>query len=68
MESEASLLWGIIFGAIGFGFLSYGRKQRKLVPALTGGGLIALPYLSSSVGLMFGLAAILVGASYYLRY
>jgi len=31
MESESQIFWGMLFGAIGFGFFLYGRKQKAAV-------------------------------------
>ena len=33
--STSSILWGLLFGSIGLGFLIYGRKQRAVVPLKT---------------------------------
>lgn len=44
MESEASLLWGVLFGAIGMGFFVYGKKQRQIVPLITGVLLMLYTY------------------------
>ncbi len=32
----ANLVWGMLFGAVGSGYLIYGLRQRRLVPALCG--------------------------------
>ena len=41
----ASLLWGLLFGSIGFGFFLYGKNQKALVPALVRRGPDDLPVL-----------------------
>lgn len=41
---ESKLLWGLLFGSIGFGYLIYGRRQRTVVPFVAGIALIAFPY------------------------
>ena len=38
--STASLLWGVLFGSIGVGFLMYARKQQAIVPLFCGVALI----------------------------
>ena len=50
------LLWGFLFGTIGWGFFSYGRKQKKVVPLFVGLALFALPY-----AIMDTLTLIIVG-------
>jgi len=57
MASGSVLLWGVIFGSIGIGFFTYGKKQKKAVPLFTGIVLIMLPYLifNAAVLVMVGL-------------
>ena len=40
-----TLVWGVLFGAIGFGYFLYGRKQHKTAPFLCGIALMIFPYL-----------------------
>lgn len=60
MGDPTALLWGLLFGAIGTGYFVYGKRQRELVPLLSGLGLIVLPWiLSGSWGLaLAGLALV----------
>lgn len=44
MVEPSALLWGLLFGSIGIGYLVYGRRQRAPVPFLAGLGLILFPY------------------------
>ncbi len=44
MSSTAVLMWGMLFGAIGFGFFLYGKKQRAVVPLIVGIALCVVPY------------------------
>jgi hypothetical protein len=39
----------MVFGAIGLGFFLYGKKQRAIVPLLTGIALFIFPYFISDV-------------------
>lgn len=57
MGSEASLLWGVVFGAVGLAYFVYGKKQQRFVPLLCGIGLMAFPYFVSNT-----VALLLVGA------
>ena len=34
--TTAQLLWGVLFGSIGFGYFLYGKKQRAIAPFLCG--------------------------------
>lgn len=57
---ESKLLWGLLFGSVGIGYLMYGRRQKNLMPFLAGLGLICFPYLidQTSILLLVGLALI----------
>jgi hypothetical protein len=41
---QGDLLWGLLFGSIGLGYLVYGRRQRALLPFVAGIALVGLPY------------------------
>jgi hypothetical protein len=43
-----TILWGFLFGTIGFGFFSYGRKQQRPVPLICGLVLMVFPYFITS--------------------
>jgi len=44
MPDPFNIVAGILFGAIGFGYFLYGKKQRKRVPLLCGIVLMIYPY------------------------
>jgi hypothetical protein len=56
MGSESELLWGVLLGTVGLGFLLYGKKQSMLVPLLCGMMLMVYPYFMPNV-----ISLILVG-------
>jgi hypothetical protein len=39
-----TLLWGVLFGSIGFGYFIYGKKQSHAVARYTGMTLMIFPY------------------------
>lgn len=59
MGDSAQLLWGVIFGSIGFGYFLYGKKRKATVPLLSGIVLMVYPYFISNniallvIGLLF---------------
>jgi hypothetical protein len=61
------LLWGLVFGSIGFGFLVYGRKQRAVVPLICGLGLIVFPYFVSNTILLIAIGIVLIAIPYFFR-
>jgi hypothetical protein len=54
----ASIVWGMLFGAIGGGYMIYGHKQKQLVALVCGLLLMAFPYFVSNPWLM-----VLIGAA-----
>ncbi len=57
---ESTLLWGLLFGSIGVGYFVYGRKQRKLMPFVSGVGLILTPMFVYEVGYLLALGVVLI--------
>lgn len=67
MLTTSSLLWGVLFGSIGLGFLIYGRKQRAVVPLVCGLALMIFPYfIANSIALVV-IGAVLIAIPYFLR-
>ena len=67
MEGTSLLIWGMIFGAIGFGFLVYGKKQKAVVPLITGISLFIIPYFISNVYMLVIVGAVLMALPYFVR-
>ena len=67
MDDTATLVWGMLFGAIGLGFFIYGKKQKAVVPLITGIALFVFPYFISNVYLLVGAGALLVVLPYFVR-
>ncbi|WP_158883925.1 hypothetical protein [Rhodanobacter sp. L36] len=65
--TTASLLWGVLFGAIGLGYFVYGRKQRAVVPIICGVALMVFPYAVSSTGWLVLIGAALMAVPYFIR-
>ena len=36
MDSTSQIVWAMLFGAIGLGFFTYGKRQKSAVPFLAG--------------------------------
>jgi len=47
--NASTLMWGVIFGSIGLGFFVYGKKQKVIIPFISGIGLMVCPYFISNV-------------------
>ena len=63
----SSLLWGVLFGSIGLGFLIYGRKRRAVVPLVCGLALMVFPYFISNTVLLVVIGVALMTIPYFLR-
>ena len=67
MGSSASLLWGVVFGAVGFAYFVYGKKQQRFVPLLCGMGLMAFPYFVSNTAILVVVGLVLSVTPYFFR-
>lgn len=65
--STAVLLWGLLFGSIGFGFFIYGKKQKAVVPLITGIVLCVVPYFIANVYVLVGVGVVLVATPFVVR-
>jgi hypothetical protein len=67
MSSTSQILWSLLFGAVGFGYFLYGRKQRLAMPFLAGIALCVFPYFVSDVYLLVFIGAALLSLPYFIR-
>src|SRR2546428_11888918 len=56
MDMGTTLMVSVLFSSIGTGYFIYGKKQRQVVPLLTGLALCVYPYFLSN-----GYAIVVVG-------
>ena len=61
------LMWGVVFGAIGFAFFMFGRKQKAPVPLICGLALIGLPYVIGNTITMVLLGLGLMIVPYFIK-
>ena len=67
LDSTGVLLWGMLYGAIGFGYFLYGKKQKAVVPLITGIALCVVPYFITNLYVLVGVGVILVAIPYFVR-
>jgi hypothetical protein len=65
--TNASLLIGFLFGAIGIGFFVYGKRQQKFVPLVCGLVLMVFPYFVSSSLWLVAIGVALMAIPYFYR-
>jgi len=66
MDSQ-SIIWGLIFGSIGLGYFVYGKKQKSIVPLISGLGLMVFPYFVSNTLLLVIVGLLLSVIPYFIR-
>jgi hypothetical protein len=67
MMNPTTLMWGILFGAVGLGFFVYGKKQKAPIPLLSGLMLMVFPYFVSNTYLVVLIGAALIALPYFVR-
>jgi len=67
MEDTSQLIWGMLFGAIGLGYFVYGKRQRAVVPLLTGISLFIFPYFVSNTYMLVVTGVALSALPYFIR-
>jgi len=64
----STLMWGLIFGSIGIGFFIYGKKQKAVIPLVSGIGLMVIPYCTSNILFLILSGIVLVALPYFIRF
>lgn len=67
MEDTSLIVWAVIFGGIGLGFFTYGKKQKAVVPLIIGIALFIFPYFISNVYMLVIVGFVLVMVPYFVR-
>ncbi len=67
MFSTAFLLWGVLFGSIGFGFFLYGKKQKNFTVLICGLLLMIYPYFVPNSYLLVLVGIVLLAVPYFWR-
>jgi len=65
--NTAQLLWGVLFGGIGIGYFTYGRRQRAVVPLLCGLAPMVLPWFITRTGPLVGAGCVIAALPYFIR-
>jgi len=65
--NASTLMWGVIFGSIGLGFFVYGKKQKAIIPLLSGTGLIVFPYFISNVLILVITGIVFVALPFFIK-
>jgi len=63
-----TLAIGILTGAIGVGYVMYGKRQTKFVPLLAGMALCVYPYFVDSALWLIVIGAVLLAAPFLIDF
>jgi len=67
MEGTSLLIWGMLFGAVGLGFFTYGKKQKAVIPLFSGIALFVFPYFISNVYILVFIGVIIVSLPFFVK-
>lgn len=67
MDSTSQIVWAMLFGAIGLGFFTYGKRQKSAVPFLAGIALFVFPYFINNVYLLVIVGTLIIALPYFVR-
>lgn len=65
--STSLLFLGLLFGSLGAGYCVYGRRQRAVVPFVSGLLLIGIPYFIASVAVLVGVGVVLAAVPFFVK-
>ena len=65
--NTSTLLWGVIFGSIGLGFFIYGKKQKAIIPLISGIGLMVFPYFISNIFILVTTGIVFVALPFFIK-
>jgi hypothetical protein len=65
--STSLLVLGVIFGSVGLGYFLYGKKQRAVVPLVSGLVLMVVPYFISNTIVLVVVGVVISAIPYFIR-
>ena len=68
MDSTSQLVAGMLFGAVGMGYLLYARRQRSGIAFIAGVGLCVFPYFVTNFWLMILVGIACMALPFAMRY
>jgi hypothetical protein len=68
MPSPATLMWGMLFGAIGVGYFIYGKRQAMIMPLVCGVALMVYPWFVSGAWWTLIVGIVLMAVPYFVRH
>ncbi|MDH4274463.1 MAG: amino acid transport protein [Gammaproteobacteria bacterium] len=62
-----TIFLGLLFGAFGFGYFRYGKKQGAIVPLVCGITLMVFPFFVENTLLLVMIGIALIATPYFVR-
>jgi hypothetical protein len=67
MFNTTTLMWGMLFGIVGFAFFVYGKKQAALVPLICGLALMIFPYFVANIYTLVIVGIVLIALPFFIQ-
>jgi hypothetical protein len=68
LVDTANIVWALLFGAVGIGYFTYGRRQDHKSALLAGIALMIYPYFVSGTLAMVAVGAALLALPFLLKF
>jgi len=68
LVDTANIVWALLFGAVGIGYFTYGRRQDHKSALLAGMALMIYPYFVSGTLAMVAVGAALLALPFLLKF
>jgi len=62
------IVWSVFLGALGMAYMSYGKRQGKIIASLGGLVLLVLPYFTTESLPLLASMATIIGIVYFFNY
>ena len=66
MDVEFTMIVRMFFGLFGIAFLTFGRKQRALIPLIAGLSLLGMPYFISDFTILITAGILVIILPYFI--
>jgi predicted membrane protein len=64
----SSMIFGIVFGVIGIGYYTYGKRQSAIVPKIIGVSLFIFPYFIVNIYILVLVGIVLSLIPYFIKF
>lgn len=62
------ILWSVFLGALGMAYMSYGKRQGKIIAFIAGILLLVLPYFTTETLPLVASLVVIIGVVYFFNY